>query len=629
MCGICGLIDIRGNRQISLQDATKRMTDLLAHRGPDASGIWHDKGISLGHRRLSIIDLEGSVQPMVDSTGRYVIVFNGEIYNYVEIRSELKKRGIEFRTNGDTEVLLQSFIIYGTRCLELLNGMFAFAIWDRQTRTLFAARDRLGVKPFYYGIDTNGFFAFSSELQAMRSLPFDFSIKASALNSFLKNGFIRSPDTIFNGVNELRPAHFIIFGDRGLRIERYWSPPFPSREMGEKGETVLLQELEELVLSSVKLRLRSDVDLGAFLSGGLDSSVIVAAMKKIGTTDIHTFSIGFDSSSFDESPYAREVAQYLGTIHHEKKESLDPATLLLDLVKHYGQPYGDSSAIPTWHLCKETKRYVTVALSGDGGDELFCGYRRYLARRFLSLYRKIPAGLRHHLINRLIKKLPETTEYYDKSLIKKLRLFAELDKRVSKDPSDIYPAYFVDDERERLLGGKVSMDEETNGMAEWFQRHDNMSDIDLMMRADILYYLPDDILTKVDRASMAHGLEVRSPFMDYRVVEFAMKLPLSYKLRGTTSKYILRRAFSKSLPETPLKRRKHGFAVPVGDWFKKELKDVFREVVLSSGNTIVNKKEATHIFDIHQRGHVDHGHKLWLILFLEIWYRWWQSTTVN
>lgn len=625
MCGICGLIDLNMRSGLELPSTVRLMANRLVHRGPDAEGLWHGPGVALGHRRLSIIDLAGSIQPMQDPTGRYILVFNGEIYNYLELRSDLEKHGIRFRTKGDTEVLLAAFIIYGPGCLEHLNGMFAFAVWDRQEQILFAARDRMGVKPFFFGQGRGGLLAFASELQSLRGLPLDFSVRPSALVQYLRHGFIRSPDTIFQGVRELRPAHFLRYSRHGLEVRPYWESPLPDSGWKHRSESELAEELRDLVRSAVQFRLRSDVPLGAFLSGGLDSSVIVAAMRDLGETGIHSFAIGFEEASFDESPFARQVADYLGTTYHESRKALRAGDLLFDLVRHYGQPYGDSSAIPTWHLCQETRRHVTVALSGDGGDELFCGYRRYVARRLLAWYQKLPQSVRRKCLAALIKRLPEGTAYYDHSLIKKLRLFVDLDQRVTDDPNDIYPAFFKTEDLARLLDPEqISIEHEHQNVE--MTAAQEMDPIELMMRSDILHYLPDDILTKVDRASMAHSLEVRSPFMDYRVAEFACRLPLQYKLRGLTTKHLLRKAFAKDLPPGPLKRQKHGFAVPMGDWFQGPLKAVYEDIVLSSPmKNLVNRDEAGRLLKDHQYGRTDHGHRLWLLLFLHAWHQWWKG----
>ncbi|MBI5557284.1 MAG: asparagine synthase (glutamine-hydrolyzing) [Deltaproteobacteria bacterium] len=623
MCGICGVIDFDGRQGKELSAVIRDMIGRLKHRGPDADGYWLDRGIALGHARLSIIDLAGSVQPMLDGLERYVITFNGEIYNYVELRRDLEDQGVTFKTNGDTEVLLAAYIAHGPECLQRLNGMFAFAVWDRKEQVLFAARDRMGVKPFYYGQGEGGLFAFASELQALKGLPLDFSINTLSLRQYLRHGFIWSPETIFQGVKELRPAHYLLWNRQGFALHQYWTLPATRPDWLKKPEQEVAAELRDLIGSSVNLRLRSDVPVGAFLSGGLDSSIVVSAMSARSKTDIHTFSIGFAQGTFDESPFAREVAEYLRTEHHEGHEDLRPEELIFDLVKHYGQPYGDSSAIPTWYLCRETRKHVVVALSGDGADELFCGYRRYYARRLLAYYQRIPLLLRDKVWT-LLEKLPEGTGYYDSSIIKKLRLFAALEQRVRKDPADIYPAYFTADDLPGILNEKTG--QQPGGIGQLTLPNDAEGVVEMMMHSDLLHYLPDDILAKVDRASMAHGLEVRSPFMDYRLVEFACRLPLAFKLQGSTSKYILRKAFAGSLPPRSLSRAKHGFAVPVGDWFQGTLRELFRDQVLS-GNTdqFVNRNLAERLLAEHQSGKTDHGHRLWLLLFLHVWQQWWRE----
>lgn len=626
MCGICGLMDLENRTGLDLENTVESMTGSLSHRGPDAGGIWSDSGIALGHRRLSIIDLAGSAQPMSDANKRFVITFNGEIYNYLELREDLEKQGVRFESKGDTEVLLAAYATYGPDCLKMLNGMFAFAVWDRRDQVLFAARDRMGVKPLFYG-EKDGLFAFASELQALRGLPLDFSLSPESLRDYLRYGFIWSPDTIFQGVRELRPAHYLLKTTRKTRIEKYWHLPSSNQTLRDCSVDELAEELRYLVNSAVSLRLRSDVPLGAFLSGGLDSSIIVAAMRSLGKTETHTFSIGFSDSSFDESESAREVADFLGTRHHESRAELKPDLLIGELAAHYGQPYGDSSAIPTWHLSKNTREHVTVALSGDGADELFCGYRRYIARYLLFYYQKLPALIRDRVIGALLDRLPEGTGYYDSSLIKKMRLFCALDRRVRQDPTDIYPAYFNRTDLEELLGGECR--EKVQGYVNVRMFPDNRDGwVEMMMRSDLLHYLPDDILTKVDRASMAHALEVRSPFMDYRLVEFAASLPLSFKLKGQTTKYLLRRAFARDLPPPTLAKKKHGFAVPVGEWFQNELREMFADTVLTgNAGQLIDKGMARRLLEEHQRGRVDHGYRLWLLLFLHVWQQWWNDRT--
>jgi asparagine synthase (glutamine-hydrolysing) len=349
-------------------------------------------------------------------------------------------------------------------------------------------------------------------------------------------------------------------------------------------------------------------------------------MRELTETEIHTYAIGFEESSFDESPHAKSVATYFGTTHSESRVALRAEDLIFDLVRHYGQPYGDSSSIPTWRLCQNTRENVTVALSGDGADELFCGYRRYVARRLLRYYKYFPRFVRQKMIPAFSALLPEGTAYYDHSFIKKLRLFVALDQRINKDMEDIYPTYFTMEHLNNLLIDTIQKGkkEERNRFDVSFDNQ--MDEIDFMMRVDLFHYLPDDILTKVDRASMAHALEVRSPFVDYRLVEFACRLPLQFKLKGLTTKYLLRKTFSGDLPSSPLNRKKHGFAVPLGDWFQGPLRDIYYDLVLSGSRMgFINLSEAEKLIQEQQNGYVDHGNRLWLILFLHAWYQWWHQ----
>jgi len=621
MCGICGIIPY--SPKPSYKHQIEKMLESIRHRGPDDSGFYIEDQALLAHARLSIIDLEASKQPMSDPTGRFTLVFNGEIYNYIEIREELISKGVKFFTTGDTEVLLNAFIEWDRDCLLKLNGMFAFAIWDSYERRLFLARDRMGQKPLFYALVNNNFY-FASELCAFKELDIGFNLDERSICEYLEYGFIKSPNTIFKEINELRPASYLEYVSQDISIKKFWSPPLEIDKY--KDEEGLKEELCDILTDAVNIRLRSDVPLGAFLSGGLDSSVIVSLMKRIIPHGrLHTFCIGFDQDSFDETGFARDVACYFSTAHHEKRLSLNIKKLkniLPKLVKHYGQPFGDSSAIPTWFLCAHTVKMVKVALSGDGGDELFGGYQRYLAQKILLWYKKLPQGLRKNFLNKLIELLPESTSYYQKSLIKKLKLFARLDQKTMEDITNYYSACFSKEELIKLMpdiNTSLACPRESDETAHLAEKLDPIS---FMMLNDIHSYLPDDILTKVDRVSMAQGLEVRSPFMDYRIVEFSCRLPVEYKIRGFTTKYILRQSFSKCLPKDPLKRAKHGFSVPVGDWFRRDFKDIFLDI-LDEFPVFIDKKEAQELLNTHIKGGLDLGHRLWLLLFLGLWYRWW------
>ncbi len=619
MCGICGIVTQNISDDYKVQIET--MLSAIRHRGPDEIGFYIKDKVLLAHARLSIIDIEASKQPMVDPTGRFVLVFNGEIYNYLEIKDELISKGIQFTTDGDTEVLLRAFIEWGRASVLKFNGMFAFAIWDNYEKRLFIARDRMGQKPLFYAQIGNNFY-FASELCAFKQLNIDFTLNEEAIYEYLEYGFIRSPKTIFKEIKELRPATYLEYSNNEIFINRFWTPPLEIEDY--KDEKGFKNELLEILDNAVNIRLRSDVPLGAFLSGGLDSSIIISLIKKnIPHGKIHTFCIGFDQDSFDETGFARDVACYFSTAHHEKKLNFTIKLikeLLPRLVKHYGQPFGDSSAIPTWFLCDHTVKRVKVALSGDGGDELFGGYQRYLAQKMLLWYKRLPQSIRRNILNKLIELIPESTSYYQKSIIKKLKLFARLDQKTMEDITNYYSACFSRDEILKLTLGIKESPERISGEVELLAKR--LDPISFMMINDIYSYLPDDILTKVDRVSMAQGLEVRSPFMDYRVVEFACSLPVKYKIKGFTTKYLLRQTFSEFLPKEPVKRAKHGFSVPVSNWFKGGLREIFLDV-FDEAPPFINKKEAYLLLERHLKSKLDLGHRLWLLLFLGLWYRWW------
>jgi len=614
MCGIIGHIVETGDKpDIS---AVNKGLSLLAHRGPDGKGIENFANASLGHRRLSIIDLEHSHQPWRSDDGRYAIVFNGEIYNYLELRDELKKSGFQFTSHGDTEVLLNLFIHLGIACLDKLNGMYAFAIWDNEERTLFAARDRLGKKPLYYS-NTRAGFIFASELSALHAFSFlDTQIDLKSVHNFFSHQYIGKNRTIYQGVNKLSPGHYLIFRKSSIRIEKYWSPPRPKET--QRSTKDLGEQLVTLVADAVKIRQRSDVPLGAFLSGGVDSAIVVANMANSAT--LNTFTVGFSQSSFDESSEARKTADFYHTNHRASIVDMDVTSNLGQCLNAFGEPFADPSAIPTWYLCEHTKRYVTVALSGDGVDEIFGGYKRYFARQWVERLRFIPPVLRITLLERLSKLIPERDTYYADNNLKKIKLFIHLMRRLEESPRDPLTQVFSRSERERLfVDGPVVCDSEDYITAL------NLTDVDYlsqMFLVDTQNYLPDDILTKVDRISMQHALEVRSPFLDYRIVEFASSLPAHLKINRGIQKFLLKEAFRDTIPKAVLQRKKHGFAVPVGYWFKNILKAEFESVVFDSDfPDMINKREILNLWSEHQKGYVDYGLKLWTIFSFFYWYR--------
>ncbi len=611
MCGIAGHV-VSGGAPAQ-REAVSSASRLLRHRGPDSSGQVDLPGCSLAHRRLSIIDIEGSRQPWVSACGRYHMVFNGEIYNYLELRGELVKRGHRFTSSGDTEVLLSLYIEYGPSCLERLNGMFAFAVWDTREQSLFLARDRLGKKPLYYAA-SGGEMAFASELQALAPFRFvDRSINPEAVEDFFAHQFIGEQRTIYRGVRKLPPGSCLFWRGGESTISRYWLPPLPQEGAGDTD--ALCEEFRALLSDAVRLRMRSDVPAGAFLSGGIDSSLVVASLKQSGF-DVEAFTVGFREGSYDESGLAAEVATALDCRHVTHCVALEQVERIDRVIAAFGEPFADPSALPTWELSRFTREHVTVALSGDGVDELFGGYRRYYARYLLQCAGISPRVLGNGLIQRLLDLFPEPTRYYGTSLVKKLRLVHALGRQQRENPGDPLPRLFGPRELRQLLG---------HGGGKWDHVGSyGLEDLDAvsrMMALDQRIYLPDDILVKVDRMSMRHSLEVRCPFLDHRLVEFAARLPLDCKIRRGVQKYLVRRCARGLLPQKVLRRGKHGFAVPLGDWFRGVLRPRFEEAVMGSdGSGLLCREMVSRLWHEHQQGRRDHGFRLWSIYVFE---RWW------
>ncbi len=594
--------------------AVRKGAEALAHRGPDGNGQVDVEQCSLAHRRLSVIDIQGSSQPWQSACGRFLMVFNGEIYNYVELKNELQAKGVRFRSDGDTEVLMNLFIEQGIDCLSRLNGMFAFAVWDKRDRRLYLARDRMGEKPLYYSAAC-GQLAFASELAGLEYFKFiDRCMDAFAIGDFFAHQFIGGERTIYSGVRKLMPAHYLVWQKGQTEVRRYWSIPCPNNTSCTEEE--LCEELAALIESSVRLRLRSDVPLGTFLSGGLDSSLIAHVMRQQGGL-VEAFTIGFIDKSYDESDMAEAVANELEIVHHLQKEELDDVGEINSIIDSFGEPYADPSAVPTSMLCRFAHKRVTVALSGDGVDELFGGYRRYYARALLE---RLPGSMSlysNKIMNRLVQKIPESSVYYGNSLRKKLRLIHGLLTRIVQSPRDPLAQTFTLEERTRLL-----KEERVRHPMDLLGELDipPLDPVSTMLIADQLIYLPEDILTKVDRMSMRHGLEVRSPFLDHRLVEFAARLPLRFKMRKGIQKYLIKSCYAGQLPEAVLKRAKHGFAVPLGRWFREGLRKPFEQLVLDGGYDVLNRGETESLWRDHQQGRVDNGFKLWSIYVFCRWY---------
>lgn len=613
MCGICGIIDFQGQPSVGTVEA---MTRAMAHRGPDAGGVHQFASCVLGHRRLSILDLSDSAnQPMISRDGMTALVFNGEIYNFQELRKSLEDRGHRFRTRSDTEVILELYLDRQESLFDEINGMFSLAIWDEREGKLTLARDRVGKKPLYYSLKGSRL-CFSSELFSLLQdpeIPRDLS--EQALFEYLLYDFIPGPHTIFSAVRKLPAAHVAVFSRDGLTIRRYWDLPSPEDVTDDAPGK---QDLEELLSRAVTMRLVSDVPLGSFLSGGIDSTLVTSLMRQGTSGRVKTFSISFPGTSHDESHWASLAANSLKTEHREHPVEYDIQAIFPALVRHFGEPFGDSSAIPTWHLCRQTRKHVTVALSGDGGDELFGGYERYLARRFQMVYDVLPSALRERIIEPLIGHLPETTDYYGTSLSKKLKLFVQAAARMREDPLAVVPRTFSRTQVGELTGMDYHAD--ADPVLAIAREWSGLDPVSHMMRTDIQTYMAEDILTKVDRMSMAHSLEVRSPLLDYRVVELACRLPRSMKIRGITTKHILRQVARGHVPEPILKRSKYGFQVPLGQWFKNDLRAWTEERLMDSSHTYFKRPFVESLWNEHLAGRADHTHRIWLLLFFNEWF---------
>ena len=636
MCGITGGMwcDERKAIGASVLDA---MVDSLEHRGPDDRGTHTESlqrdvtgifpGVALGFRRLSIIDLAGGHQPMSNEDGSVWLVFNGEIYNYRELRRRLEGSGHTFRTDSDSETIVHLYEDLGVECFAHLNGMFSIAIWDRSKRQVVLARDRLGKKPLFYQW-RDGQLLFGSELKALARAPeFNHKLSPGAIDQFLTYQYVPHPNSIYESARKLPPGHAAVVTEAGVKVESYWRVDW--RAEIEISEQAAAARLDELLRDSIRLRLRSDVPLGAFLSGGIDSSLIVALAQQELDQPLHTFSIGFNEADFDETRYARQVAAWVRTEHNEFKVTPDAVSVLDQLVWHYDEPFGDSSAIPTWYLSQWTRQQVKVALSGDGGDELFAGYDRYRALWLSQWFnRLIPAA--PILGSRFVQSLPHSNR--QRSFVRRLQRFGEaLNQPLARRYMN-WLQIFPERMRAEMYRDEFLEQLPNEDPYEFFEKAwRGVGDRDIVSRAslaDLTTYLPCDLMTKVDIASMAHGLECRQPFLDYRLVEFAASLPASLKFRWGGGKRLLRRTFERLLPRQIWTRKKMGFGVPLGSWFQNELRELTRERLLSTESRCHQflRPDAIQVLvDQHMTGKVNHSYRMWNLLILESWLRRWQS----
>lgn len=628
MCGIAGSINFNGERPCTRPEI-EAMCDAIRHRGPDSDGYYltapssGKPSVGIGIRRLAINDLVTGNQPISNETKTLHLVCNGEIYNYPQLRKELEAAGHRFTTSNDVEAIVHLYEDHGIAALQKLRGMFAFALWDSRAGKLVIARDRIGKKPLIYAV-WNGTLVFGSEFQAVLTHPLARRVVSrEAIDSFLTFQYIPSPLSAFEGINKLQPGHYLVCGTTGIeKNERYWQPSFlPKIEMSEpEWEKAVTDKLRE----ATRIRLMSDVPLGAFLSGGIDSSAVVAMMAQESSRPVKTFTIGFSQQEYSELGYGRAVARHLGTDHHELIVEPHAVEVLPILARHYGEPFGDSSALPSYYVAQITRRNVTVALNGDGGDESFAGYLRYRAMK-LSRY-LAPLGLPLKLTVPAVQALMRASSG-------KQRIFWH---RIQRGLSAVgergavrnvrWHCIFDNERKNSLYTPEMTATgtDRTHYLSDLYDAApcDNM--IDRLLYTDQMSYLPECLLVKMDIASMANSLEARSPFLDHELIELAGRMPASYKMRGLTGKHILKKALAPYLPHDILYRQKMGFGIPVHHWFRKELKDFLEGTILSARaiNRGYFKPDALRaLFAEHQAGFADHGYRLWALLMLELWHR--------
>ncbi|MBU2472962.1 asparagine synthase (glutamine-hydrolyzing) [Patescibacteria group bacterium] len=618
MCGITGYLG-QGNEEI-----LRRMIDSLIHRGPDDEGFYFNNKIGLGHRRLSIIDLATGHQPISNEDETIWLIFNGEIYNYQELRKKLINQGHKFSTQTDTEVMVHLYEEKGEDFLKELNGMFALALWDEKRKKLILARDRMGQKPLYYSL-INNTLIFGSELKALFHHPLiKKDIDFNSLNKYLIYEYVPTPQTIIKGVNKLEPGHFLVYQNNQLKKSSYWNIKFNQLE----NQKDYLTKFEELLEDSVKKRLISDVPLGIFLSGGIDSSTIAYYAQKNSNQKIKTFSIGFEDKSFDESDYTNQAAKFLDTEHyHQNFTPNDLLNSINQIAKINDEPFADASIIPTYLLSKFTRESVTVALSGDGGDELLAGYPTFQALKFAKAYHHIP-NLFREIIQKTANLLPVSHDNFSFDFkVKKTLSGYEYPLEIQ---NQIWLGAFTPKENKNIFLSEISNQINFNqSFSETDQFIEQTKKESLENRIIYLYlkqYLADDILTKADRASMFTSLEVRSPFMDYRLVEFFNSLPYNLKLKGWKTKYVLKELMKDKLPRNIINRPKKGFGIPVAKWINKELKDFTLDLLNESDikkQGIFNYSEIKKILDEHLNKKADHRKKLWTLLMFQQWYQEW------
>lgn len=623
MCGIVGFVNT-GSKTVN-REVLERMNKCIVHRGPDEDGFYVNENVGLAMRRLSIIDLKGGQQPIFNENKTKAIVFNGEIYNFQELKIDLEKRGHKFYTNSDTEVIIHLYDEHGMDCVQFLRGMFAFAIWDDLEKSLFIARDRVGKKPLLYSHQPNGDLIFGSEFRALLSHPnIGKEIDYEAINHYLSYLCVPAPLTAFKQIRKLEPAHWLLWKNGEIKINRYWTPNFHDKIKISEAEAA--EETLRILREATKMRMISEVPLGAFLSGGVDSSTVVALMAEESSTPVKTFSIGFEEEDFSELKYAKRVAEHIGAEHHEFIVKPNAIEILPTLVEHYGEPYADSSAIPTYYVARETRKHVTVALNGDGGDESFAGYERYLAMRLSEKYHKIPGFVRKGLLEKAINLVP--TSELKRSRARDLKRFLKAASLPKVERYFRWVSAIDRESKEKLytdsFRNEVKSFDSADFIKQWFDKSNGNGIVDATMFTDQMTYLPNDLLVKVDIATMANSLEARSPLLDHKVIEFAASLPENIKLKGTENKSLLKKVASRLVPPEVLYRKKMGFGVPITHWFRGQLKDYLQANLLSdkfAKRGIIKNEVVTKLVNEHLNAERDHVWQLWTLLMLELWFQ--------
>lgn len=622
MCGICGVVSFQPEIPIE-RSLLKRMNDSIRHRGPDDEGYYQDDQASLAMRRLSIIDLNTGQQPISNEGGDVWVIYNGEIYNFKDIRAELEKRGHVFKTRTDTEIIVHAYEEYGDDCIGHFNGMFAIALWDARERRLLLARDRIGIKPLYYWAGHSGL-VFASELKALILHPdVPRRINLAALDLFLTLEYVPAPHTIYEGIFKLLPGHTLTVENGEVKTRQYWDVAY---QPVSQSEAECEEALSDLINDAVRIRLISDVPLGAFLSGGIDSSTIVGYMSQNMSEPVQTFSIGFEDDSYNEVKYANAAANHFNTNHHVEVLKPDISSLVEQLVPHHDEPFADTSTFPTYLVSKLASRKVKVVLSGDGGDELFAGYDTYIAEKLNRLYGRLPDVMRQSVLPKFAGWLPPQSA--KKGLINKVKRMVE---GGALDPSLQHTRWMMflnSAEKEVLYQSdlRATLNDDLSAVFfnAYFEKANRFDSLAQQQYVDIKTYLADDILTKVDRMSMAVSVEARVPLLDYRIVEFALNLPPHMKLKGSRTKSILRNAVKRFVPDLVLEKPKQGFSIPMKHWLKTSLKPMMLDL-LSKDSLHQHGYFEHHVVSTwireHLNGRVNHSHRLWSLMVFELWRR--------